>query len=157
MLATIAAALALTCTVYSVHDGDTLSADCGGSRSKVRLAGIDAPELKQSYGRESRQALADLVFQRQVLIKRTKGDRYKRSVAVVSVDGRDVSSSMVAGGHAWVYDQYKIKALYPLQRESVSLFLFRTWATTTRSPNRQFVNQAPARLSQALLLRKAHQ
>ena len=111
---TLAAAVAITCTVYAVHDGDTIAANCNGSRVKVRLAGIDAPELKLQYGHESRDALRELVFQKQVEIRRIKRDRYRRDVSLVVVNGRDVSSAMVEGGHAWVYDQYPIKTLYPL-------------------------------------------
>jgi len=111
-------AAAILCTAFSIHDGDTLTASCAGSRVKVRLAGIDAPELKQQYGREARQALADLVFQKQVTLTRSKRDKYGRSVASVSVNGRDVSAAMIEGGHAWVYDKYPIKSLYPLQREA---------------------------------------
>ncbi|MDR0379310.1 MAG: thermonuclease family protein, partial [Candidatus Accumulibacter sp.] len=38
-------ALAATCRVVGISDGDTLSAVCGSrqQRVKVRLAGIDAP------------------------------------------------------------------------------------------------------------------
>lgn len=97
---TLAAAVAITCTVYAVHDGDTVTANCNGSRVKVRLAGIDASELKQRYGHESRDALRDLVFQKQVEIRRLKGDRYRRDISVIVVNGRDVSSTMVEGGHA---------------------------------------------------------
>lgn len=45
---------ARTCTVASVHDGDTLRATCDGERLQVRLYCIDAPELDQApWGRES--------------------------------------------------------------------------------------------------------
>lgn len=35
----------LTGTVIAVHDGDTLTLKSGNRERKVRLAGIDAPEL----------------------------------------------------------------------------------------------------------------
>jgi endonuclease YncB( thermonuclease family) len=40
-----ASAELLTGTVMSVHDGDTLTLQSGGEQKKIRLAGIDAPEL----------------------------------------------------------------------------------------------------------------
>lgn len=46
--------------VVSVHDGDTLTVLVGKQQVKVRLAEIDAPELRQSFGNRSKQSLAEL-------------------------------------------------------------------------------------------------
>jgi endonuclease YncB( thermonuclease family) len=41
--------------VVSVHDGDTLTAvDASNVQHKVRLHGIDAPEVKQAFGTVAR-------------------------------------------------------------------------------------------------------
>ncbi|MDB5821392.1 MAG: uncharacterized protein JWR21_96 [Herminiimonas sp.] len=41
----------LTGRVVGVHDGDTITVlDVGKTQYKIRLAGIDAPELKQAFG-----------------------------------------------------------------------------------------------------------
>lgn len=41
--------------VVSVHDGDTLTAlDAGNVQHKVRLTGIDAPEISQPFGTKAR-------------------------------------------------------------------------------------------------------
>jgi endonuclease YncB( thermonuclease family) len=42
------------CIVTNVHDGDTFTARCADGLIRVRVASIDAPELKQAYGMESR-------------------------------------------------------------------------------------------------------
>lgn len=118
MIAILMSAVVLSCNVYSVHDGDTVSVDCAGNRKKVRLAGIDAPELKQQYGRESRQALANLVFRKTVTVRRKTSDKYGRDVAEIGIQGHDVSSLMVRDGYAWVYERYPIRSLYPLQQEA---------------------------------------
>lgn len=112
--------MALACTVLSVHDGDTVQANCGGTRKTVRLAGIDAPELKEQYGKEARDALAAMVLHQQVQIRRIKRDRYRRDVSLIVVNGRDVSAAMVEGGNARGYDKYSIKSLYPLQADAKS-------------------------------------
>jgi len=44
--------------------------------SKVRFADIDAPELRQPQGRESKRALESLVLNRSVVVHWTKRDRY---------------------------------------------------------------------------------
>ena len=48
----------LTGRVVGVHDGDTLTLlVVGNQQVKVRLAGIDAPELAQPYGQQAKQLL----------------------------------------------------------------------------------------------------
>ena len=103
MLILAAAAATLSCTIYSVHDGDTVSADCGGTRIKVRMVGIDAPELKQKYGRTSRQVLADHVLQKKVTLRTQGRDKYGRTIGEVFLNGESVNAWMVKGGHAWIY------------------------------------------------------
>jgi endonuclease YncB( thermonuclease family) len=47
--------------VVNVHDGDTLTAlDDTNTQHRIRLQGIDAPELGQPFGRVSRDQLAAL-------------------------------------------------------------------------------------------------
>ena len=50
-------AVAISGKVIRVSDGDTLLLQSGSQRIKVRMYGIDAPELKQSYGEDSKSYL----------------------------------------------------------------------------------------------------
>jgi endonuclease YncB( thermonuclease family) len=44
----------LTGRVVGVNDGDTITVlDASNKQHKIRLAGIDAPELKQAFGAKS--------------------------------------------------------------------------------------------------------
>jgi micrococcal nuclease len=89
----IAASLAMC----SITDGDTIR--CGAER--IRLADIDAPELSEpkcpserALATRARDRLAELLggeFQ----IHRTGTDRYKRTLARITVDGVDVGSILV--------------------------------------------------------------
>lgn len=114
----------LFCLVVVISDGDTLTARCGEpggyEQIKVRIVAIDAPENKQAFGNKSKQHLSDLCFQKQATIVVHYDDRYKRKVADVKCDGKDVSSEQVRAGMAWVYPQYakKHKYLYNLQDEA---------------------------------------
>ena len=47
--------------VVKISDGDTITVLNGKEQTKVRLYGIDAPELKQPYGKKSKQFLANLI------------------------------------------------------------------------------------------------
>ena len=63
-LADAATSSALVGVVTHVADGDTLHWFDGERRRVIRLAGIDAPELAQPFGEESRQSLATLCVRR---------------------------------------------------------------------------------------------
>ncbi|MFZ1641203.1 MAG: thermonuclease family protein [Candidatus Contendobacter sp.] len=73
---------------------------------KVRLAGIDAPELAQPFGQKSKQSLSELAFNRPATVAVSKIDDYGRSIGVVTVAGVNVEVEQVRRGLAWVYRQY---------------------------------------------------
>ena len=88
--------------VVGVYDGDTVTClDEAGQQQKVRLAGIDAPESSQSYGRDSREALAGMVFGRTVEVVDAGRDANGTWLGRLFVDGQDVNRQMVATGNAW--------------------------------------------------------
>ncbi|RYD24580.1 MAG: micrococcal nuclease [Verrucomicrobiaceae bacterium] len=105
-----------------VHDGDTITVYAGEGQPqiKVRLAGIDAPELKQAYGNAAKVALSDMVFGKPVELRNTSRDRYGRTVAAVIVDGAtEVNPAMVRAGMAWHYKAYsKDAALAQAEQEA---------------------------------------
>lgn len=97
----------LTGRVVGVHDGDTLTLLTADKTSvKVRLAQVDAPELGQPYGKDSKKVLSDLVFDREVRVEVLKLDRYGRTVGEVFVGTVDVDRRMVHDGAAWAFRQY---------------------------------------------------
>jgi micrococcal nuclease len=62
----------ITGRVVGVHDGDSITVLASGNEQlKVRLDGIDAPELRQPFGQKSKQALSDLVFNNSVALQVT--------------------------------------------------------------------------------------
>jgi micrococcal nuclease len=93
--------------VVSVHDGDTLRAiDEQKVEHRVRLAGIDAPELGQAFGRVARDRLRELALRQQVAVHLHDQDRYGRDLATLELDGRDLGRQLVAEGLAWHYERY---------------------------------------------------
>lgn len=94
-----------------VVDGDTLEL----SGVKVRLLGVDAPELDQrcqqggrvwACGQAARAALAGIVGQRRITCLVQDIDRYGRDVAVCQVGDQDVGAVMVRQGMAIAYRRY---------------------------------------------------
>ncbi len=91
--------------VTYVVDGDSIWVRSvhGASRVKLRLLGIDAPEICQKRGAEARDALNDLVLDRLVQVTVRARDRYGRALATVvrAEDRLDLSHAMVSSGWAW--------------------------------------------------------
>lgn len=88
--------------VCSVHDGDTIKLCSGQS---VRFHGIDAPELHQPMGYESRDFLMSYLQGKNVDLN-CKGKSFKRQICRIWVNGRDVEEEMVHQGWAFDYPQY---------------------------------------------------
>lgn len=98
-------AQAFSCTVSSITDGDTLRCADG---TRVRIAGIDAPEISPcAQGRHctpgdanaSKRSLAGMASGRTLSCRRV-GTSYKRAVAFCSAGGTDLSCAQVMSGHA---------------------------------------------------------
>lgn len=100
---------ALSGKVVSIHDGDTITILQNKTQIKVRLFGIDAPELKQPYGKKSKQFLANLIAGEVVEVDENGKDRYKRTIGTVYLDGQDINAQMVANGYAWAYRKFSKK------------------------------------------------
>jgi endonuclease YncB( thermonuclease family) len=78
---------------------------------KVRLWGIDAPELAQPYGTSATLELRRLTATTTFTLQVRSRDRYGRTVAILTLpDGRRVNTLMVQSGAAWWYRQYARKA-----------------------------------------------
>jgi micrococcal nuclease len=89
--------------VTRVFDGDTLWVKplAGGRYRKLRLDGVDAPEICQAGGPAAQEALATRVLNQVVTVNVRAFDSYGRGLAQVSVDGQDAAAQLVRGGYAW--------------------------------------------------------
>jgi endonuclease YncB( thermonuclease family) len=94
--------------VQKVVDGDTIHlTDDNGKLYKIRLLGIDAPEMDQSFGIESRQMLVNLIEGKRVIIDSRKKDKYKRILGKIFYDDMDINLTMISNGLAWHYKRYR--------------------------------------------------
>lgn len=102
--------------VVRVIDGDTVEARVRvwlGQEitTRVRLAGVDAPELRRpacagerAEAEAAREALAGLVERRPVLLSHIRPDKYfGRVVARMATAAGDVSDRLIADGHGQTY------------------------------------------------------
>ena len=127
---TLSTALAWQGVVTHVSDGDTVWVQPllhGGEAHKVRLLGIDAPEICQPWGPQSRAALHAALQGQVVEVRARKRDSYGRLLAQLSRQGNDVGAWMVGQGYAWSYS-YKSNAgpyeALQLQAQTQHLGLF---------------------------------
>lgn len=90
--------------VVRVLDGDTIEVlQDSGARSRVRLAGIDAPEKKQPFGQRSRQSLSELVSKKYVSVTGEEYDRYGRLLGTVWSGQTNINAVQLQKGMAWAY------------------------------------------------------
>ncbi len=106
-----------------VIDGDTL---VGPGGERIRLYGIDTPEITQSCerngktyrcGEEAKEVLRMMLKRGELVCEPTGKDRYGRIVAICWVDGVDVGSELVRQGHALAYRKYS-KRYVPEEEEA---------------------------------------
>jgi len=96
----------LSARVLSVHNGDTITVQLEDRKEKVRLIGIDAPELDQDpWGIQARDALRGLVDGKTVRLETdiTLRDQYRRLLAYVYVGEMLVNLELVRQGQAVLY------------------------------------------------------
>ena len=94
-------------------DGDSLR--IGGER--IRILGIDAPELNQNCltkdgqewpcGRVSRDKMASLIKGEKITCESDARDKYGRMLARCRVKGRDIAKIMISAGLAVSYNDYR--------------------------------------------------
>ena len=103
--------------VTHVTDGDTLwvRPAGGGEVVKIRLDGLDAPEICQAHGEAARQALSTRVLHQNVSVQARSRDRFGRVLARVKLQGDDVGGWMVSQGHAWAHHYKRYKSEYGAQ------------------------------------------
>jgi endonuclease YncB( thermonuclease family) len=138
--------------VRLVIDGDTIDVATVG---RVRLLGIDAPEIGRGYdtsapyGREARERLTRLILHRWVRLEQDGAslDVYSRHLAyVVTEDGVCVNATLVREGLARVSARLPLTRLPELQRAEAEAQAFRRgmWGSTPPIPAPSYTRRSKA-------------
>ena len=136
--------------VRAVFDGDTIDVSTYG---RVRLIGIDAPEIGRGYdtpapfGREARDRLAALVLHRWVRLEQEgqRRDAYNRHLAyVMREDGVFVNAAMVREGLARVTARVPLARLDELKRAEAEAQSFRRgmWGASPQLPATSYTSRS---------------
>lgn len=105
--------LTLTCfgttvKVTRIIDGDTFETETG---EKVRLIGINAPEITDIFGQEAKQHLLGLIEGKVVELQfdhiSKVRDSYDRLLGYVVLNGVDINKQMITDGFAFAYLKYR--------------------------------------------------
>jgi len=96
--------------IIKVYDGDTVTADidCGFHihfTEKVRLYGIDAPEIRgkeRPKGLKARDYLRALILDKEIILEtiKDKKGKYGRYLGHIILDGVNINEKLVKDGHA---------------------------------------------------------
>ena len=97
--------------VLKVIDGDTIYIKSDKGRKKVRLRHIDAPEIRQSYGKEAKIFLDKQIDGKKIIVNSDYKDRYGRDIGDIFIYNNDeaiyINAKLIKSGHAWVYKSYR--------------------------------------------------
>ena len=148
--------------VRAVIDGDTIDVATYG---RVRLLGIDAPELGRGFdtaapfAAEARARLASLVLHRWVRLERdaVTRDAYDRHLAyVIREDGVFVNAALVRDGLARVSARVALVRLGELQRAEAEAQAFRRgmWGAAPQIPAASYTRRSGTEKTPAAALRK---
>lgn len=100
--------------VLRVIDGDTILVDRDGHEDRVRILGIDSPEVARDgqpgerCANEATALTEELTTEADVVLvadpSQSETDRFGRTLAYVEADGQDVSGALLSAGLAEVYE-----------------------------------------------------
>lgn len=136
-------------TIETVYDGDTITTTSG---QKIRLLGINAPEIESRYrseeagGIESAKWLKSKLEGQSVYLEydHLRQDKYNRTLAhIFTLDGEHINLSLIKNGLAFVtlispnlrYEQALISAQTLAEREQIGLWQMKEYQVTPLEPS----------------------
>lgn len=108
---------ALSFEVLKVYDGDTIKVKGMGLIFKIRMVGIDAPEIgykgqkSQPFCQQAKNYLSQKVTGKYITLKSYGLGGYSRQLAEVFIHGNNINLEMIRVGLAEVYRGRKPKSL----------------------------------------------
>lgn len=88
---------------------------------KLRIEGIDAPEICQAHGEASSRYLERWLLRQRVRVELIARDDYGRWLAWLDTpQGEDVGRTMVQLGHAWSYHHRWSRGVYATEEAAAS-------------------------------------
>lgn len=107
-------------------DGDTIivapNVDAVDQRQRIRLYGVDSPELPEKGGMPAKYFVEDILHGKKVRLEVKYKDRYDRTVAIVYVKGwhEPLNLILLKEGHAVISDRYCKESICDHWRKEIS-------------------------------------
>jgi endonuclease YncB( thermonuclease family) len=97
----------ITGKVTAVLDGNTILVEESKSLSiRIKLVGIDSPELGQEFGNEAKKYLERIALAKDVVAELKGKDRHGNHLAVVRINGKlDAGIELLKAGLAWTSEK----------------------------------------------------
>ena len=102
--------------VIEVNSGDVITISNLNRPVRVKLLGVDAPEMDQTFGDVSKKHLADLVFDKSVLVEYSGISADSSLTGRVLLNDADIGAQMIRDGAAW-FDVNNVSRLSVPDRE----------------------------------------
>ena len=119
--------------VVGVHDGDSFTLlDEKNVEYKIRLHGIDCPELKQAYGKAAKYYVSGLIYNQYVTVETDKKDRYGRNIGIVKMaNGKILNEEILKSGFAWHYLEYDTNPLWTDMESNAKIAKIGLWTDSS--------------------------
>jgi endonuclease YncB( thermonuclease family) len=88
--------------VIEVNSGDVITIYNLNRPVRIRILGIDAPEMNQAFGEVARKHLSDLVYDKSVLVDYSGIASDSSLTGRVLLNNSDIGAQMIRDGAAWV-------------------------------------------------------
>jgi endonuclease YncB( thermonuclease family) len=88
--------------VIEVNSGDVITIFNLNRPVRVRLLGVDAPEMDQAFGDVAKKHLSDLVYDKSVLVEYSGISADSSLTGRVSLNNADIGAQMIRDGAAWL-------------------------------------------------------
>ncbi|XP_072996986.1 probable staphylococcal-like nuclease CAN1 [Typha latifolia] len=95
---------------------------------RIRLRGIDAPEMAMTYGQESKEALVKLIQGKSLTIHVYGEDCYGRSIGDIYCNGVFIQEQLLKRGFAWHYKAYDQRPEFAKWQKEARLASRGLWA-----------------------------
>lgn len=109
--------------VFRVFDGDSFLTRQRGRTLRIRIKGVDAPELDQPHGPESKAILEKMISAKRVTLKPSGAKDGEYMIAEVQWKDFNIAAELVRVGAAWALpegdtDQFQFAELEDAARAS---------------------------------------
>lgn len=108
---------------------------------RIRLEALDAPENRQAFGPQARQAVADKILRKIVRVEWSESDEYGHRIGNIFLDDRWINYELIEEGWAWHDKTYSHRYLLVDAEELARLRRDGLWSDVIPIPPGAYVHQ----------------